>query len=349
MRLSAWILLTFAVGVAGCQAGGAPARPAARTARNIVVDAGARRQSWARGLRRDVAAGRYDRVDSLADSLRESHARWPNDQLELGTLYFEGFGDDLGGSESEDAWRAVIEDLEAWRAARPRSITAPVALAYAYTAWAWYARGSGAAVTVTKEGRRHFHERLQRAHEVLDEARALDARCPYWYSAALTVALGEGWPRASVMAVYRDGVAADPQCWILHDKMAAYLLPRWYGQPGEWEQFALEITRDLPAADRDALYAEVVRYLARFHSNIFEETDASWFRVHRGMDELRRRQPGSVEIECEYAKLATLAGDRDRARAAFERLDGKWDVSVWRSGKFYWGAYWWAMSGGPRS
>lgn len=340
------IALFLALGVAGCQSGGTSARPAATPAApNVVIDSKAERVAWAARIRAVVMAGGYARADSIADALRASGETWPDGHRKLGTFYDEGFGD-LGDHGSDEAWQAVIERLEDWRARRPESLTAPVALVSAYTGWAWFARGSGFARSVKKKDWQPFRKRLAMAHRVLDDTSVRATRCPHWYDVAMPVARGERWSRDSIETLYREGIAADPGNWRMHDDMAMSLMPRWYGEPGEWEQFALDVTRVQPAGDRDALYAEIVRSIGTMHANVFEETDASWFRVHRGYDELLRRHPGSVRLESEYAMLATMAGDRARARAAFERLAGKWDISVWRSGTYYWEAYRWAMPGG---
>jgi hypothetical protein len=341
-RLVSVVLL--AALAAGCGSRAQHSGRAASVAPGVELsDAAAARRAWARDIRLLAARGEYDAVDSIAAGLRRDHECWDNGWLKLGTLYYEGFGD-LGDRESEGQWRALVGKLAEWRHERPGSITAPVAYAYACTGWAWCARGNGYSNTVSDEGGAMFEKRLERARLALDEAQQLDDRDPYWYSAMQTVALGQGWSREDYERLFEAGVAAHPDCWMLYKKKAHYLLPRWYGARGEWESYAIAVTNDQPDSNRDVLYADMIWYLDTFHRNIFDETEASWYRVAHGFDELIRRHPESLEVANAYAKFATLAGDRPRARAAFDRIGLKCDVGVWKKAEFFQAARDWALA-----
>ncbi|MDQ3621744.1 MAG: hypothetical protein M3463_04540 [Verrucomicrobiota bacterium] len=102
--------------------------------------------------------------------------------------------------------------------------------------------------------------------------------------------------------------------------MRAYsLLPRWHGEPGDWEAHA-----EQASARPDGLgvetYARIVINLRRYHENIFRETKASWPKTREGLEQLRKKYPTSLEILSNSALLATLAEDRPLAKEMFDRL-----------------------------
>ena len=78
------------------------------------------------------------------------------------------------------------------------------------TDWAWDARGVGMAQSVTPEGWRQFHERLQKAEKVLEAAYAADPSEAAVPVLMLMVGLGEDWPAARMDWWFARGRRADP-------------------------------------------------------------------------------------------------------------------------------------------
>jgi hypothetical protein len=276
-------------------------------------------------IREILLAGRYDELESIADSLRTAKARWPNGDWMLRHFYSESF--DLEGAD-EATWQRMMGRLRDWAESHPTSITAPVALACGLTRYAWNARGSGYANTVTDEGWELFRQRLGEAYGVLDDASRLPERCPGWYQAMQIIARGVGWERPRYDALLREATSLHPDYPVYYVEAAYRLLPRWYGEPGEWERFAKSATDTLADSLKYEMYARIVWYQSRNFDNVFKESRASWALTKRGFEEMTRRYPDCVELESARLVLATCAGDEAEAALAVARLKGRLDVSV---------------------
>jgi hypothetical protein len=272
--------------------------------------------------------GRFADLEHIADSLRTTHARFSNGSLGIRGFYWYGFGN-VVHDWNEVLYLRFLKQTRAWRQAYPASITAPVAEAELLIGYAWLARGSGYANTVTDGGWARFRERLGQAHELLDQAVKLAPRCPGWYLAALKLAVGEEWPDAEGERLFREAKAADPTCETFYDLRAWALTPRWYGSPGDWENFLEDAVRDLDPVEARRIYAYVVYKRSRDCRNVFRETRADWGRTRLGYDEMLGLWPESLELRSQAARLALDAGDLDYARSMFEVIGLREDPYVW--------------------
>jgi hypothetical protein len=292
-----------------------------------VSNAKEQRLTYARHVQRLLLSRRFEELDQIADTLRATAARWPSGDWKLRTFYNDSFSDPLIG-RGETAWRELLERLESWVEARPGSISAPVALAFGWSGYAWEARGSGRASAVDDQAWERFHERLGRAWAALDDARRFPERCPGWYQAAQRVALGVGWDHARYQELIAEATACQPDYYAYYELASHRLLPRWYGEPGEWERFVRAATDTLPEPLASEIYARVVWYQSRYYGNVLRETEASWPRVKRGFATMLEAHPGCVELESARLMLATLAGDAAEARVAASRLGNRLDIGV---------------------
>jgi hypothetical protein len=221
-----------------------------------------------------------------------------------------------------------------WISAFPQSITAPVAYADFFVSYAWHARGHGFADTVTAEGRRLFGERVAAARRTLQEARQLPERDPIWWNVVLGVARAQGWSKSEFDQAVETAKSFEPQFWGYDVSRTASLLPRWYGQPGDWEVYA-----EQAAARPDGLgvevYARIVMALHGYYDNIFEETTASWPKVLEGLERMRKLYPQSLDIISETALLAVMADNRALAKEMFDQLGDKYLASVWGKPEYF--------------
>ena len=80
-----------------------------------------------------------------------------------------------------------------------------------------------------------FAQRLARAQKILHDVRDWQPKCPMWWLVYMQVALGQGWSRSDYENIFTEAKAFEPQCWDYDVARAHYLLPRWHGQPGDWE------------------------------------------------------------------------------------------------------------------
>ncbi len=269
---------------------------------------------------------RFDDLEAQAKELRASKPLFGNGSWKI-VQFYAAF--ECRDEEPDSMWELHDRIHKDWIAAKPTSITAHVAYAGFQIDYAWKARGTTYADKVTSEGWALFEHRLAAAHDVLVKARALPEKDPVWWLKALRVALGAGMSKAQYDQLLAEAVAFEPKFWGYDNARAYSLLPRWYGQEGDWEAYAAHA-----AARPDGLgpesYARIVISLRAYYDNVFRDTKATWPQTREGLERMRAKYPDSLDILSESALLATMAEDRALARELFERLGDRYLASVWR-------------------
>ncbi len=280
-------------------------------------------------VRRNFEERNFDALESEVAGLRQSRAVFRNGSWKLHQFYQAL---DLDRDAPDSAWTDQQEMLKEWREARPESAAARIATADFLTSYAWRARGSGYANTVSQRQWQVFAARLESAHDSLKEVGDLDQQDAFFWRAALTVALGQGWDRGNYDELMAAAHEAEPEFWGVDVARAYSLLPRWYGEPGDWEKFAEE-TSARPEGLGDELYARIVSNQAGFYENVFRETQASWPKTKAGLDAMRLKYPDSLSVLTDAARLGTMAFDQEYAKAAFAELDGRFVEDYWDGGR----------------
>jgi len=269
-------------------------------------------------------SSRFDELEALAEKARKTKARFGNGSWEI----YQFYGClECRDDEPESMWQLHDAIHKRWIEAKPDSITARVAHADFFISYAWHARGSDFADSVTRDGWRLFGDRLAEAQKVLSAAKKLDSKCPMWWRVEMTVAVGQGWNRAKFDELFAEARKIEPEFWNYDLARANYLLPRWHGKPGDWEE-AAEKEIDRPGLGVEG-YARVVMWQHGYYENVFRETKVSWPKTRDGMDALRRKYPESQEILNLYALFACQAGDRALAQKLFGEIGGRIWPSTW--------------------
>jgi hypothetical protein len=260
----------------------------------------------------------------MAATARTGRLRFANGSWQIYQFYssFEPASGDHG------AWDRRYQTLLAWKVARPKSVTARIAIANFLTGYAWEARGSGWANTVTKEGWELFRKRLEASWAELEAAENFPEKDPHWYSVALTVALGQQWSGFQAEQMFNRAAAFQPDYFNYYNQRAKFLLPRWYGREGDWEAFAAAVATKPGGAE---LYARIMIEMDGYHDQIFKETRATWAQTKPALAALIARYPDSSEILSHAAMLACCGDDRAYARELFTKLGERIDQRVWRS------------------
>ena len=145
----------------------------------------------------------------------------------------------------------------------------------------------------------------------------------------MVVALGEGWERARYEKLYAEAKAFEPEFFAYDIRHAEYLMPRWHGEPGDWEAAAeKDIAR--PGLGLEG-YARVVMDQNPYYKNIFRDSKASWPKTRAGLEAMRRKYPEWHQLVNKYALLACLARDRPTAQKLFAEIGGRIDGNTWYS------------------
>jgi hypothetical protein len=163
------------------------------------------------------------------------------------------------------------------------------------------------------------------------------------WTVAQTVALGRGADRDSYAKLFEEATSVEPKYYNYYESKAYYLLPRWYGEVGEWEKFAEDSIKTSPLGLE--VYARIVFSLSGKYKNIFSESKASWEKTKAGYDLIRQRHPESTMVIRDYLKLCQKANDRDQAKLLLKQLDNRFDSKVWSNFDMVIRTYKWAYDG----
>jgi len=283
----------------------------------------------------------FDQLEQMAADLRKKKEVFDNGSWKIVQFYhaFECLDE-----EPESMWKLHDEIHRAWIEAKPASITANVSYADFLMDYAWYARGSGFADTVTKEGWRLFAQRLEAANAVLKKGRSLAEKDPYWALVSLVVARGEDWDKKDIDALVEEATTTEPTFWEYDVERATSLLPRWHGEPGDWEQYA-EQAAARPNGLGDETYARVILELDGYHENIFRESKASWPKTKAGLRKIREKYPRSISLLSGCALLGGLAQDREFAKEMFDALGDNYLPEIWENPERFAHVKHWAETG----
>jgi hypothetical protein len=294
-----------------------------------------------------IANEQFAQLEKLTSDLRAQKLEFYRGYSKLSIVYgyLLGFSNDTDDSE----WEDFIVKLQAWADAYPQSPTPRIALGNFYASWAWKARGGGYADTVTDEGWRLMKQRLEKAREYLEAAENLSVKDPEVYNALLRVALGQGWDKDEMNTVFQKGIELDPNYQQLYESKAYFLLPRWYGKPGEWEAFAEAAANTRGGDEGDILYMSIARSQAwSEQADFFKNTSISYERMQRGFEAAIQRNPDYLWDVSSYCYFACVADDRDTAKKLFQKIDGHWEKEVWGSENNFKQWEQWALQSGNR-
>ena len=295
---------------------------------------------WSRLIETDLIEEKFDDLDRMAAQFRSEKTRSPNGEWKLSGFYSALDKPMLTDKDTLDH----LAHLKHWIAQKPESITARIALATSLHRWAWVARGNGQSETVTPEGWRLFGERIQESLKVLKAAANLHEQCPQWYSEMMIVGLAQGWDEAKVKEVFEQGIQFEPEYFRLYKQMANYLLPKWYGKPGEASAFAKTAADNVGGEQGDAIYFQIATAVIGKDGKEVSAHEMDWPRIQRGYQAWTAQYGTTRWLKNEIAYFAYEFRDAAIARQHFEQIGDHWSREVWRDKERFDRARDWAQS-----
>ncbi len=272
---------------------------------------------------------KFTELDMSAADLRKTKQKLPNGGWKLAYFY-----DAITESKRvEEDWEADEKRLKSWIETNPKSITAFTAYAEFMTQYAWHRRGGGYASSVSEESWKSFGEAIKKAHEILNTSEKLET-CPQWWATRMKVGRAEGITLAEFNKIFQAAKALEPRYYPHNSAQTIYLLPRWFGKPGDWEA-AAELESKRPDGYGPAGYAKNVYELLGFMPDIFKESKASWEITKKGYEALRTSYPDSKDILNQFAILAVVAKDKPTAKKLFDEVGPDIIWGNWRQSKAY--------------
>jgi hypothetical protein len=282
-------------------------------------------------IARVLTEDKFDELDCLADHSRSTKERFPGGMWKLHELY-QGVSNPVQYPvhATQEDWEALLQRLEAWVSARPRSVTARVALASAYIGYAGDARGDGSANTVSEGAWKLFRERTAEAKRILEEASSLPSKCPEWYVVMQEAAQNEGWSEARKRTLFDQAIRSEPGYYYYARVAAANLLPKRGGETGATEKFAQEVADRVGGDQGDILYFQVASTNSVMCA-CEDDPHLSLARIERGFEASETRYGVSMLNLNRIAFLTarTRADDEVFADKALTRIGEQWDEETW--------------------
>jgi hypothetical protein len=131
----------------------------------------------------------------------------------------------IGGQLKDSDYQERIEFLNKWIAAYPESATPRIALAQLYVNFAFFARGTGAANTVSNHQWDLFNDRAAKALPNLLAAAQLKERDPQWYAVLIMLAQAQGWNKTFTRDLLDQAVAFEPDYYHFYRLYTTYICP----------------------------------------------------------------------------------------------------------------------------
>ena len=253
-----------------------------------------------------------------------------------GVWKIKGFYDGTGapsdeGGPSDSDWKKLLAQLQKWQAAAPDSATVRLSLAYFYVNYAWSARGTGLANTVEEDHWNLFNERNARAKSILLEAATLKEKDPFWYDLMQLIARNEGWDKAAARELFDQAVAFEPGFYHYYIEQSRFLLPQWYGEPGDIQAFADETLRRVPEPDGSMLYFWIFSSEVCYcQEGMRTLGHADYPKLRQGYADINKYYGLSNLNANRFAFMASVRLDKPLAQQAFASVS-KMDDDIWQS------------------
>lgn len=348
-RVMSMALLFAAMSVAVPRAQGDPGPlPAAEIGSDLNADDNTdvnAAEKFGNAVQEMVYAEDFDRLEQVADSVRSSKAKFAGGLWKIHAFY-SGTSATRGHATEKD-WKDLHKKLTGWSSAKPQSIAARIALAYFYLNYAWDARGSGFTDTVTSDGWKLFESRTAKAKEVLDEAAKLPTKDPEWYLVMQQVALAQGWNKVQARQLLERAIAFQPDYYYYYRMYANFVLPKWYGEPGESESFAQESADRIRGEQGDIIYFRVASYLMCNCANEPQLKNMSLTRIRRGFAAAETLYGFSLTNSNLMAAMATKMAEATIADAQFKRIGESWSREAFQNQPYFEASKAWAANLGP--
>jgi hypothetical protein len=270
---------------------------------------------------------RFSELEKEAQEFRKNKTRLPD-----GTWMLQFFYEGLSVKDkTPEGWKHYFNIINKWLNQAPDSITARIAAAGAWIDYGATVRGKGYAESVSEEGWQILAESNEKALKLL-ETKPSDGMddCPQRYSYLLNIARVQGWSRPQFEALFHEAVTFEPTYYSFYIRKAKYLLPRWYGEEGEWQQFAKDAIALTPASEGKSVYMRIVASLLMAPDiSSLSDPRISWSLLKQGYMDVEKNFPGSRWNLNTFCKYACKAGDRETARELFNRIGEKPYLEAW--------------------
>jgi hypothetical protein len=192
-------------------------------------------------------------------------------------------------------------------------------------------RGTGLADTVSHAQWDVLKSRTEQAKVTLLEASKLPDKDPGWYDAMMFVAVDEGWDKKRMRELFDKAAAFEPDYYHYYRQYANYLLPQWYGQPGDVQAFAEEVAQRVPDPNGSMLYFQIVSTLSCYcQEGIQGLMRTSYPKLRLGYRSITQYFGASNLNANRFAFMAMMFRDQPSVQEAFADISSM-EPEVWNS------------------
>ncbi|MGZ5553184.1 MAG: hypothetical protein ACXWHF_06055, partial [Chthoniobacterales bacterium] len=268
----------------------------------------------------------FPTLEVLAEELRQSRERNVDGEWLLDD-FFEAFHVTVNAPDARYAH--AQEKIAKWRGVQSGSNVLPLVEARFHIDSAAHAVGAVYTRSINRETRREYRTEMAAARQILENNPAAKMY-PEYFELMERVAVCQRWRKDDFFRVFDEATRTFSDYEEFYRRAAEFLLPRWMGKKGEWEQFAQAQRRSHGEGGvGDALYGQIVWSMHHYYKNVFRETAISWENTASGFEYLMRQYPESKLLKNAYGNLAWRAGDRGRLRQALAEIGANPDMGVW--------------------
>lgn len=238
---------------------------------------------------------------------------------------------------AQPEWDRFFRAIEDWRQAHPESPHSHIAQAWGLSSLAWSIRGTGRASSVSAEDSQRFFEKQREALNSLELAadKGGDHLLP-WAVLRMRLARGLEEPKDQTKELARQLLELHPESPTLYAQWLVYLLPRWHGQSGEWQDWLEKEKRSEhwgPEGMSDRLYArtlwEVYKMIGNSDGLFFGNDQLDWPKTLRGLDQLSHMDtPDLPYWQTARVNLSFGTNDRGMITQAIDQMEDIFDSWV---------------------
>ncbi|MGA8037535.1 MAG: hypothetical protein WA823_17940 [Candidatus Acidiferrales bacterium] len=274
----------------------------------------------------------FDGLERVAQEARVKQTRLTGGPWKLYKFY-EAISTPVAGEKAtDDDWKTQLYALKQWENAKATSATAHIATATAYEEYGAFARGTGYANSVGDDAWESLSERYAIAEHELLAAATMQPEDPYWFYAVQVSSFNGSWNAGQSRGLFEQAVAFEPAFYHYYREYAYYLLPKWFGEPGDAEALARD-SMNRPGGDQGAfVYFEIASQLTcQFDSRDTDMKNLSWPTIKAGYAALGRMYGVSPLKANRFARMAIEMDDKEAAQSAFAIVGDDWELMSWKS------------------
>lgn len=284
-------------------------------------------------LKRDVhelfCKEKFGELETLANELRETKARFPDGHWKL-EYYYEGLSKPT--VTTEEQWKRWFKRMERWQRSFPKSITVRVATSSAWLSYGWQARGSGYANTVSKDAWEKLAECTEKALAISNKAPAKTIDdCPARYAILLTIGRNSGFDSATFFDILNRAIKFEPRYYSYYAIAMDYLTPRWFGKNAEWISFVENVDSLAGRKNDREIYTRLMIGMWQREWKTFDDVTSSWAKMKKGFEDMEREYPNSRYNLNNFCMFSCLANDKLTARKLFARIGNRPYIEAWNN------------------